>query len=57
MPIWGQLLIVFGCAVLALVLTPYIIKGILKLRLAPIAIYCLAVGHFDRADQYEQVET
>jgi len=45
MPIWGQLLIVFGGLILALVLIqlllPIVIKVIIKSRLLPLGFYCL----------------
>lgn len=45
MPIWGQILIVFGGVVLAAVLVPYILKGFFKivstLRLWPLLLYSL----------------
>lgn len=44
MPIWGQLLIVIGSIALALVLLPYILKGLMKLRLLPVLIYCVAAA-------------
>jgi len=45
MPIWGQLLIVFGGVILALVLIqlllPIVIKVVVKSRLLPLGFYCL----------------
>jgi len=45
MPIWGQLLIVFGGLILALtliqLLLPIVIKVVIKSRLLPLGFYCL----------------
>ena len=47
MPWWGQILIVFGAVSLAFalikLLLPFAVNAVLKSRLIPAAVYCLAV--------------